>query len=67
MGRSPGVDARRHRTNPGLSSVAPLGQVSFRLRQTSARQFVDHFVDTDEMVKGLDADHFAAIRIMVGS
>jgi hypothetical protein len=43
MGRFPGVGARRHRANPGLISVAPLGQVSFRLRQTSTLSFESVF------------------------
>jgi hypothetical protein len=38
VGRFSGVGARRHRTDPGLISFAPMGQASFRLHQTSARQ-----------------------------
>ena len=37
-GRFPGVGARGHRTNPGLISFAPSGQVSFRLQFIPARQ-----------------------------
>ena len=47
VGRLPGVGARRHRTNPGLIAFAPLGQVSFRLRQTSARSFESAFISVN--------------------